>query len=1043
LFILIFTMVTAVTHPCDCSKCGQWRHAQIHGGAIVKRQEQWEANPRFYACEYIIGDIHNEESYARTNNNNMYPGVGHTEVSSPQSSANNNMAPPPPMRPVRGCKRVAVAHDVDLSSSEEDDELTAPPSIRSNARITYKVLQQDQRRLKDRHEKTLATLESLKCDHQATVNELRSLKSKLQSLDNKLELDRVKIKLATTSGQLVCLTQKYENAELNYQQTADRLASSLTELKDELDAHLGTKQELADAAAGLIVARSAVLDAAIDIDEARKEVFETSAELLSANDDIAILEGLYRRRDFQETMEAEANAGRSLFQKLNSWANGTGKWKRIAQELFRIQVLRPHIIEHSVTHIRDNTYTAKSMARVMDLHHGFNLSGLDAFRLVEPNYMGEKRLLWSSSSVKRVFRKIEIEMKDEISFKVIRDRNGKGQIVDGIRFDTKQLFTYLVHHFGLSEEAKVRQVEIALTVDGAPLDDKIGHVTIGFKICDKAARCPITKVLIFNEEKEGPNLQSGKFCFPVAMLLAKDNKETYNKYLREIFNDVQVLRSEGIPELGWLPFDIPEPQDMKSFQLCLGRGGACKGTNYFCHLCQLHSDSVQLPNQIACRKCASASHVTPPTTHTHIPTTYEQPPPTLPNVLPLPPVTPIPATVPIPVTPPVLPKKCYCHIMCTEVACATAETQLRALQANPEIQQLWETAQRTNAKRGKSQWEMLYNKCSIHLVEDGVAIIIDNPSGLGFPAYQQAVLKTLNTLGLGQKYARAEFPEQVEVLRSHLALVCRMMALTDVARFKHSVSTAMMKIENAVPCILHLHKRLMEKILSLIMLKSLAEQEKHKSARLRHAEKMSKILNENAFGCANDPGTYSVPMDEKTGELGEVKFNDGYAKDVEKVLSSILPKLLTKPESNCSQWKICFDGISEIMITLRQRQDFTHEEISDLDKKITLWSSAWISLTGREGMTNYIHMICSGHLVEYLKRWKNLYRFSNQGWEYQNASIRYIYHHRSQHGGSSGKNGTRSSKVRPLGMWFLRKLWWMTKDTSVLKPCLINGERMV
>jgi hypothetical protein len=116
-----------------------------------------------------------------------------------------------------------------------------------------------------------------------------------------------------TSGQLVCLTQKYENAELNYQQTAHRLASLFSELKNELDAHLGTKQELVDAAAGMIVARSAVLDAAIDIDEARNEVFETSAELLAANDDIVILEGLYQRHDFQETMEAEVNAGRSLY----------------------------------------------------------------------------------------------------------------------------------------------------------------------------------------------------------------------------------------------------------------------------------------------------------------------------------------------------------------------------------------------------------------------------------------------------------------------------------------------------------------------------------------------------------------------------------------------------------------------------------------------------------------------------------------------------------------------------------------------------------
>jgi hypothetical protein len=91
---------------------------------------------------------------------------------------------------------------------------------------------------------------------------------------------------------------------------------------------------------------------------------------------------------------------------------------------------------------------------------------------------------------------------------------------------------------------------------------------------------------------------------------------------------------------------------------------------------------------------------------------------------------------------------------------------------------------------------------------------------------------------------------------------------------------------------------------------------------------MSRILNENEFGCANDICTYSVPMDEKTGELGEVKFNDGYANDVEKVLCSILPKLLTKPESKCSQLKICFDGISEIITTLRQQKDFTPAEIS-------------------------------------------------------------------------------------------------------------------
>jgi hypothetical protein len=155
-------------------------------------------------------------------------------------------------------------------------------------------------------------------------------------------------------------------------------------------------------------------------------------------------------------------------------------------------------------------------------------------------------------------------------------------------------------------------------------------------------------------------------------------------------------------------------------------------------------------------------------------------------------------------------------------------------------------------------------------------------------------------------------------------------------------------------------------------------------------------------------------MDEKAGELGEVKFNDEYAKDVEKVMFSILQKVLTKAKSKCYQWEICVDGISEIM--MRERQDFTSEKNSYVDKKVTLWSFAWISLTGREGVTNYKHIIGSGHLVEHLKIRKNLYRLMNQGWEYHNASIRYVYHHRIQHGGSNGNNGSKSSKVRPLGM---------------------------
>jgi hypothetical protein len=39
---------------------------------------------------------------------------------------------------------------------------------------------------------------------------------------------------------------------------------------------------------------------------------------------------------------------------------------------------------------------------------------------------------------------------------------------------------------------------------------------------------------------------------------------------------------------------------MKSLQLCLTRGGAEKGVHFICHFCQLHSNDIDLPNQVPC-----------------------------------------------------------------------------------------------------------------------------------------------------------------------------------------------------------------------------------------------------------------------------------------------------------------------------------------------------------------------------------------------------------------------------------------------------------
>jgi hypothetical protein len=101
-------------------------------------------------------------------------------------------------------------------------------------------------------------------------------------------------------------------------------------------------------------------------------------------------------------------------------------------------------------------------------------------------------------------------MKSDIGWTVISEKHNC-KLVDGIKFDHGKLFTYLIEKFHLGDIAKTSSVEMAITVDGAILDDHVHHVTLGFKICGTRACDPIRGELLFDQSKadgdEG-NLQS-------------------------------------------------------------------------------------------------------------------------------------------------------------------------------------------------------------------------------------------------------------------------------------------------------------------------------------------------------------------------------------------------------------------------------------------------------------------------------------------------------------------------------------------------------
>jgi hypothetical protein len=151
---------------------------------------------------------------------------------------------------------------------------------------------------------------------------------------------------------------------------------------------------------------------------------------------------------------------------------------------------------------------------------------------------------------------------------------------------------------------------------------------------------------------------------------------------------------------------------------------------------------------------------------------------------------------------------------------------------------------------------------------------------------------------------------------------------------------------------------------------------------------------------------------------------------IEEKLGDIIEKAFTLEKSRKDDWHDVTKKMTWILTTLRQREDFTDEKIIIIGLCIDEWTVNSISLVGREGMNNYTHLMTSGHNVHYLKYWRNLYRYSNQGWEQFNSQYRYIYCHRTKKGGSSRTHSESGSKIKPVGLWFLSRIYWLTKGVD-------------
>jgi hypothetical protein len=113
-----------------------------------------------------------------------------------------------------------------------------------------------------------------------------------------------------------------------------------------------------------------------------------------------------------------------------------------------------------------------------------------------------------------------------------------------------------------------------------------------------------------------------------------------------------------------------------------------------------------------------------------------------------------------------------------------------------------------------------------------------------------------------------------------------------------------------------------------------------------------------------------------------------------------------------------------LLQALQQKENFSDGDIEAFQDLADSFFSKWLQLVGYDGITNYVHMVGAGHIRYYLRKWRNLNRFQNQGWEAYNQQVAAFWHHRTTKGGDK----VTRSKIKPIARWLLRLMMWKTGE---------------
>jgi hypothetical protein len=465
----------------------------------------------------------------------------------------------------------------------------------------------------------------------------------------------------------------------------------------------------------------------------------------------------------------------------------------------------------------------------LDLNASVSFRAYDAIRMIEfaeeENKKYRRGIFYSRHKLTKLCRLLESFGKDLLPFTLT---------ANSVKFDIPTAVQFLLEKHGLWGHVLADQhVLLAATVDGGDLAWNVTQVSAGIKMIDSRAINPVSGTLLFGNTGHD-KIQSRFHCYPLHVIIAKDNKELYQTHLSNFFRDVNAVE-QAYPN----GLSVAQGADMCSLHKTLGVGGGMKVKKYACYCCSIHRDDLCKPQDPPCEDCIRLGSS----------------------------------------------EACYHTTMSDESLMERLrEEREETVRAWPHLQRLPFNA-RSRIRVGNHGMNAVLDP-----KQDSLHIEFEPRSRMERVNQRHLFESEIRLRGIARPEEHST--TELRLMLYEALLVENSFVLLDCVLKAKNLDEAMIRLEQALPCLLHLQNRTAEAIIEHLLRRAFLLREGDAAATQQLISSVETFINNEIFGSAGCSSLWSLPLN-ADGTLGKIKFANWRARrvidEIEQITSPCFP----------------------------------------------------------------------------------------------------------------------------------------------------------